>query len=56
MPAFTAAIEAHQRRITEAIIEHALKIFSEKKVRAYLGFKASCFTDKFFKTWFNLRI
>ncbi|CAN6542871.1 hypothetical protein ACFX13_020088 [Malus domestica] len=32
VPAFTAAIEAHQRRITEAIIEHALKICSEKKV------------------------
>lgn len=32
MPAFTAAIEAHQRRITEAILEHALEICREKKV------------------------
>ncbi|WOK96225.1 universal stress protein PHOS34 [Canna indica] len=32
VPAFTAAIEAHQRRITEAIMEHALKICSEKDV------------------------
>ncbi|XAR62085.1 hypothetical protein NMG60_11016698 [Bertholletia excelsa] len=32
VPAFTAAIEAHQRRITEAILKHALQICSEKKV------------------------
>jgi hypothetical protein len=32
VPAFTAAIEAHQRRITEAILEHALEICREKKV------------------------
>lgn len=32
MPAFTQAIEAHQRRITQAILEHALKICSEKNV------------------------
>lgn len=32
MPAFTAAIEAHQRRITEAILDHALKICSDKNV------------------------
>ncbi|XP_010266116.1 PREDICTED: universal stress protein PHOS34 [Nelumbo nucifera] len=30
VPAFTAAIEAHQRRITNAILNHALKICSEK--------------------------
>ncbi|KAJ0086087.1 hypothetical protein Patl1_08641 [Pistacia atlantica] len=33
VPAFTAAIEAHQRKITEAILEHALKICSDKNVR-----------------------
>ncbi|XP_020243815.1 LOW QUALITY PROTEIN: universal stress protein PHOS34 [Asparagus officinalis] len=32
VPAFTAAIEAHQRRITEAIITHALQICKEKNV------------------------
>lgn len=32
VPAFTQAIEAHQRRITEAILEHALKICSDKNV------------------------
>ncbi|PON63475.1 Universal stress protein [Parasponia andersonii] len=32
VPAITAAIEAHQRRITEAVLEHALKICSEKNV------------------------
>ncbi|XP_047082621.1 universal stress protein PHOS34-like [Lolium rigidum] len=32
VPAFTQAIEAHQRRITEAIMEHALKICSDKNV------------------------
>ncbi|KAK8696577.1 hypothetical protein V6N13_001710 [Hibiscus sabdariffa] len=32
VPAFTAAIEAHQKRITEAILNHALQICSEKKV------------------------
>lgn len=32
VPAFTAAIEAHQRRITEAILDHALKICSDKNV------------------------
>ncbi|KAE8701725.1 Ubiquitin-specific protease 16, putative isoform 1 [Hibiscus syriacus] len=30
VPAFTAAIEAHQKRITEAILNHALQICSEK--------------------------
>ncbi|XP_012067983.1 universal stress protein PHOS34 isoform X2 [Jatropha curcas] len=30
VPAFTAAIEAHQKRITEAVLEHALQICSEK--------------------------
>ncbi|KAG1366592.1 universal stress protein PHOS34 [Cocos nucifera] len=30
VPAFAAAIEAHQRRITEAIMDHALKICAEK--------------------------
>ncbi|GAV66822.1 Usp domain-containing protein [Cephalotus follicularis] len=29
VPAFTAAIEAHQRRITEAIMQHALDICSD---------------------------
>ncbi|KAM5575436.1 universal stress protein PHOS34 [Rosa sericea] len=32
VPAFTAAIEAHLKRITEAILAHALRICSEKKV------------------------
>ncbi|RVW65548.1 hypothetical protein CK203_033121 [Vitis vinifera] len=32
VPAFTAAIEAHQRRITEAILDHALKICSDKNI------------------------
>ncbi|KAJ4965084.1 hypothetical protein NE237_016933 [Protea cynaroides] len=32
VPAFTAAIEAHQRRISEAVLAHALKICSEKNV------------------------
>ncbi|XP_039010240.1 universal stress protein PHOS34-like [Hibiscus syriacus] len=31
VPAFAAAIEAHQKRITEAILNHALQICSEKK-------------------------
>ncbi|MQL78720.1 hypothetical protein Taro_011172 [Colocasia esculenta] len=34
VPAFTAAIEAHQRRISEAIITHAIQICSEKHVNA----------------------
>ncbi|KAF7817023.1 universal stress protein PHOS34 [Senna tora] len=33
VPAFTAAIEAHQKRITEAILDHALEICSELNVR-----------------------
>ncbi|KAK3030733.1 hypothetical protein RJ639_036537 [Escallonia herrerae] len=32
VPAFTAAIEAHQRRITKAIMAHALQICSDKNV------------------------
>lgn len=32
VPAFTAAIEAHQRRISEAILEHALQICANKNV------------------------
>ncbi|KAJ1699720.1 hypothetical protein LUZ63_008232 [Rhynchospora breviuscula] len=32
VPAFTAAIEAHQRRITQAIMDHALKICDGKGV------------------------
>ncbi|XVE60583.1 hypothetical protein DITRI_Ditri05aG0140200 [Diplodiscus trichospermus] len=31
VPAFMAAIEAHQKRITEAILNYALQICSEKK-------------------------
>ncbi|MBA0722385.1 hypothetical protein Golax_003066 [Gossypium laxum] len=31
VPAFTAAIEAHQKRITDAILNHALQICAEKK-------------------------
>ncbi|XP_022768432.1 universal stress protein PHOS34 [Durio zibethinus] len=31
VPAFTAAIEAHQKRITEVILSYALQICSEKK-------------------------
>ncbi|CAA7395806.1 unnamed protein product [Spirodela intermedia] len=34
VPAFTAAIEAHQRRISEAIIAHAREICAEKHVNA----------------------
>ncbi|GAB4861346.1 hypothetical protein Ancab_036508 [Ancistrocladus abbreviatus] len=34
VPAFTAAIEAHQRRITEAILNHAMAICAEKNVTA----------------------
>lgn len=34
VPAFAAAIEAHQRRITQAILDHATKICAEKNVRA----------------------
>ncbi|KAI0507112.1 hypothetical protein KFK09_013230 [Dendrobium nobile] len=33
VPAFTAAIEAHQRRITEAVLAHAVQICEEKNVR-----------------------
>ncbi|KAL0917111.1 hypothetical protein M5K25_012158 [Dendrobium thyrsiflorum] len=32
VPAFTAAIEAHQRRITEAVLAHAVQICEEKNV------------------------
>lgn len=32
VPAFTAAIEAHQRRITQAIMDHALQICDGKGV------------------------
>uniref|UniRef100_A0A453RNA1 UspA domain-containing protein n=1 Tax=Aegilops tauschii subsp. strangulata TaxID=200361 RepID=A0A453RNA1_AEGTS len=32
VPTFTQASESHQRRITEAILEHALKICSDKNV------------------------
>ncbi|KAJ3695855.1 hypothetical protein LUZ60_001232 [Juncus effusus] len=32
VPAFMAAIEAHQKRITQAIMDHALQICSEKQV------------------------
>ncbi|KAK0576889.1 hypothetical protein LWI29_024900 [Acer saccharum] len=31
VPAFTAAIEAHQKRITDAVIKHALEICSQLK-------------------------
>ncbi|KAK2647793.1 hypothetical protein Ddye_015282 [Dipteronia dyeriana] len=31
VPAFTAAIEAHQKRITDAVIKHALEICSQHK-------------------------
>ncbi|XP_058223965.1 universal stress protein PHOS34 isoform X2 [Rhododendron vialii] len=33
VPAFTAAIVAHQRRISEAILTHALQICSDKSVK-----------------------
>ncbi|XP_028078494.1 uncharacterized protein LOC114280334 [Camellia sinensis] len=33
VPAFTAAIEAHQRKISDAIMKHALQICSDKNVR-----------------------
>uniref|UniRef100_A0A5B6YXR7 UspA domain-containing protein n=1 Tax=Davidia involucrata TaxID=16924 RepID=A0A5B6YXR7_DAVIN len=33
VPAFTAAIEAHQGRITKAILAHALQICTDKNVR-----------------------
>ncbi|CAI9291723.1 unnamed protein product [Lactuca saligna] len=32
VPAFTEAIEAHQRRITDAIINHAMKICADKNM------------------------
>ncbi|XP_038716914.1 universal stress protein PHOS34 isoform X2 [Tripterygium wilfordii] len=32
VPAFTAAIEAHQKRITQVILDHALQICSDKRV------------------------
>ncbi|CAN4092339.1 unnamed protein product [Withania somnifera] len=32
VPAFTAAIEAHQKRITQAILDHALEICAKKNV------------------------
>ncbi|XP_010544073.1 PREDICTED: universal stress protein PHOS34 [Tarenaya hassleriana] len=32
VPAFAAAIEAHQKRITDAILKHALQICSDKSV------------------------
>ncbi|KAF8404688.1 hypothetical protein HHK36_009576 [Tetracentron sinense] len=32
VPAFAAAIEAHQRRISKAIMDHALQLWAEKKV------------------------
>lgn len=34
VPAIAAAIEAHQRRITQAILDHAMKICTEKNVGA----------------------
>ncbi|GAB4844915.1 hypothetical protein Ancab_038306 [Ancistrocladus abbreviatus] len=34
VPAFTAAVEAHQKRITEAILNRAMEICSEKNVSA----------------------
>uniref|UniRef100_A0A453RNE9 Uncharacterized protein n=1 Tax=Aegilops tauschii subsp. strangulata TaxID=200361 RepID=A0A453RNE9_AEGTS len=37
VPTFTQASESHQRRITEAILEHALKICSDKNVRGWLN-------------------
>ncbi|CAI9116161.1 OLC1v1017241C1 [Oldenlandia corymbosa var. corymbosa] len=33
VPAFTAAIEAHQKRITQAIFQHSLEICAEKNVK-----------------------
>lgn len=33
VPAFTAAIEAHQRRITKAILDHAFEICAQKNVK-----------------------
>ncbi|KAB1203903.1 Universal stress protein A-like protein [Morella rubra] len=39
VPAFTAAIEAHQRRITEAILDHALQLCSEYTVRVNIETK-----------------
>ncbi|CAO2834474.1 unnamed protein product [Amaranthus hypochondriacus] len=32
VPAFTAAIEAHQKRVTDAIVNHALEIAAQKNV------------------------
>ncbi|GMH00243.1 hypothetical protein Nepgr_002082 [Nepenthes gracilis] len=34
VPAFTAAIEAHQGRITEAILNHSMRICAEKNISA----------------------
>lgn len=35
MPAFTAAIEAHQKRVTDAIVNHALEIATQKNVSSF---------------------
>ncbi|XP_065847347.1 universal stress protein PHOS34 isoform X2 [Euphorbia lathyris] len=34
VPAFTAAIESHQKRITEAVMQHALHICNQKDAKA----------------------
>ncbi|XP_054788999.1 universal stress protein PHOS34 isoform X2 [Prosopis cineraria] len=36
VPAFTAAIEAHQKRITDAILDHALGICSKVNVKTHV--------------------
>lgn len=36
VPAFAAAIEAHLKRVTDAIINHALEIATQKNVSCFL--------------------
>lgn len=37
MPAFAAAVAAHQKRITDAIIKHALEITTQNNVSFLFG-------------------
>lgn len=36
VPAFAAAIEQHQKRITDAILEHARQIYADRSVSSVL--------------------
>ena len=39
VPAFAAAIEQHQKRITDAILEHARQIYADRSVSSVLTLK-----------------